>query len=187
MSGSRLLYASRASAIVSFTISARKGRNFSLNNPDRFNFARLESIPEDRQTRKRTRERARAHLGQLVGGTVGDLGAGERSLLLEFLQLRLELLQLRPKFRPPFLPDLVQLDRVCRTTTEASHPQETSKNGRNDALAMPRLTHGDGSGCSVRGKAEAAAERGGGCARRQLTAVGGGGGLPPLLMNEQEN
>jgi hypothetical protein len=39
---------------------------------------------------------------------------------------------------------------------------------------MPRLTHGDGSGCSVRGKAEAA-ERGGGCARRQLTAGGGGG------------
>ena len=111
MSGSRLLYASRASAIVSFTMSARKGRNFSLNNPERFNFARLESIPEDAQANKRER-----HLGQLVGGTA----AGERSLLLAFLQLRLELLQLRPKFRPPFLPDLVQLDRVCRTTTEAS-------------------------------------------------------------------
>jgi hypothetical protein len=27
-------------------------------------------------------------------------------------------------------------------------------------LAMPRLTHGDGSGCTVRGKAEAAAGRG---------------------------
>jgi hypothetical protein len=27
-------------------------------------------------------------------------------------------------------------------------------------LAMPRLTHGDGSGCSVRGKAEAAAAAG---------------------------
>lgn len=122
-----------------------------------------------RQTRKRKR-RERALPGQFIGGTVGDLGAGERSLLLQFLQVRLELLQLRRQFRPRLLRDLVQLQPVCRTTTEASDPQETSKDGRDDALAMPRLTHGDGSGCSVRGKAVC-----GGCARRQLTAGGGGG------------
>jgi hypothetical protein len=52
MSGLRLRFASRSAALFFFVTSARKGRNSSLNNLDRFNFARLESIPEDRQTRK---------------------------------------------------------------------------------------------------------------------------------------
>ena len=98
-----------------------RGAHHLAAKPKRTGFNSIHCHPTSREWRdKPSREKARekvdcwyyAHLGELVGGSAGDLGHAEEG------ELGLELLELRLQLRLVLHPELVHLDPGCNSSPQ---------------------------------------------------------------------